>query len=294
MIRLSSSGRGRAYSPLRGAIESTLRVAYAGGWPAALWGLSPFARVGCTRLTLPILPNGSPPLRVGFASDLHLGPTTPSRLLDEAFAHLATASLDVLLLGGDYVFLDTSPAKERELTARVGAVPAAQKFGVLGNHDLWTRHEGLERALEHAGARMLINRGFMLAGPHSGVAIAGLDEPWTGSIDAPAAFRDTSDAEMIIVLCHSPDGVPAATEALLRHPRRPEALFICGHTHGGHIAAPWGPLIVPGRQGKRFSAGLYQEGPLRIFVSRGIGGIELPIRTFARPEVVVLDLLARP
>jgi uncharacterized protein len=295
MLRFTSAGRGRAYTPLRGFVESALRVAYAGGWPAFLWGKAPMATVGCTRLTLPILRAGARPLRLGFASDLHLGPTTPRRLLDEAFGHLARARLDVLLLGGDYVFLDTSRAKEDELAARVGAVPARVKLAVMGNHDLWTHHAGLERALVRGGARVLVNGAITLAPPHGGVAIVGLDEPWTGRLDAAAGFRDVGDAETVVVLCHSPDGLPEAQAALADTavcPGRPSSFFVCGHTHGGHVAAPWGPLMVPGKVGKRFPSGLFREGTSHLFVSRGVGGVELPIRTFARPEVVIVDLVA--
>ncbi len=297
MLRFKSAGRGRGYTALRGGVESILRVAYAGGWPAALWGRTPLARVGITRHTLPLLPEGAPPLRVGFVSDLHLGPTTPSRLVDEAFAHLAGARLDVLLLGGDYVFLDTSAAKERELAARVGTIASVTKLAVMGNHDLWTAHDGLERALREGGAQVLTNACVTLPAPHGRVAVVGLDEPWTGRLDAPAAFRGAGDADALIVLCHSPDGLPDAARALARLPRRPEALFVCGHTHGGHVATPWGPLIVPGRVGKRFPCGLFDADAadgMTLFVSRGVGGVELPIRTFARPEIAVLDLVARP
>jgi uncharacterized protein len=313
MLRFTSAGRGRGYTRLRGGVESVLRVAYAGGWPAALWGRLPLARVSVTRHTLALLPEGSASLRVGFVSDLHLGPTTPACLVDEAFAHLAAAELDVLLLGGDYVFLDTSAAKERELARRVGGVVAATKLAVLGNHDLWTRHGGLERALADGGARILVNAKVELPPPHARVAIVGLDDPWTGHLDARAAFDGTDHADAIVVLCHSPDGFPEAARALARLPRRPAppaspvpvanrprasgspvgALFVCGHTHGGHVATPWGPLIVPGRMGKRFPSGLFEVHGAHLFVSRGVGGIELPIRTFARPEVVIFDLIAR-
>jgi uncharacterized protein len=299
MIRLASQGRGRAYTARRGVVESVLRVAYAGGWPAALWGRVPLAcarSVTVTRHTLPILPAGSPALRVGFVSDIHLGPTTPTRLVDDAFAKLAGAALDVLLLGGDYVFLDTSPAKEQELAARVGAVVAPTKLAVMGNHDLWTRHLGLERALAQGGARVLVNACVTLPAPHARVVVVGLDEPWTGRLDAPAAFSGAEDADAIVVLCHSPDGVPAAARALARlagRPAAPTALFVCGHTHGGQVAAPWGPIVIPGRMGKRYPSGMFQAGGMSLFVSRGVGGVELPIRTFARPEIAVFELVGR-
>ena len=91
---------------------------------------------------LPLLPGraGRRPLRLGFASDLHLGPVTPLSLVEEAFDQLDAAGLDVLALGGDYVSLEVTPAIAARLTALVARVRAPVKVAVLGNHDLWTRH----------------------------------------------------------------------------------------------------------------------------------------------------------
>src|SRR6476469_3152788 len=110
LLRLKSEGRGGSYHPIRGLIESSLRLAYRGGWPARLWGLyPPSGQVRCVQHRLSILPPSATQLRIGFASDLHIGPTTPIKVLEAAFERLAQAELDVLLLGGDYVFLDATP-----------------------------------------------------------------------------------------------------------------------------------------------------------------------------------------
>jgi hypothetical protein len=238
-----------------------------------------------------ILAPGHPGLRVGFLSDLHLGPTTPARLLDAAFAHLAAARLDVLLLGGDYVFLDATRARADELASRVRDVPASRKLAVLGNHDLWTRHGLIERALHSVGVEMLVNRSVPL---DATTCVVGLDEPWTGDLDAERAFANVGSDRSVIVLCHSPEGLGSARAAIDRLALRRGALYVCGHTHGGHVATPWGPLVVPGRVGKRYPQGQHRVGPVHLCVSRGVGGIELPIRTYAPPQVHVFDLRSCP
>ena len=288
-LRLRSDGRGTAYTVRRGVVESCLRTLYRGDWPAKLWGLVPGAcDVDLVAHRIAMLPEGARSLRVGFVSDLHVGPTTPERLLDNAFAHLASAQLDVLLLGGDYVFLDADERAIDALAARIGAVSAARKLAVLGNHDLWTRHELLERSFAAAGVEVLVNRSTALA-PEGEVTVVGLDDPWTGAPDAARAFEGTGDAAAVIVLCHSPNGLPLAQAA---QGGRAPTLYVCGHTHGGHIATPWGPLIVPGRLGRQYPSGLHSTGDLTLYVSRGVGGVELPVRAYARPEVVVFTLTA--
>jgi uncharacterized protein len=87
------------------------------------------------------------------------------------------------------------------------------------------------------------------------------------------------------VLCHSPDGL-----GLLSGLRFD--LFLAGHTHGGQIAAPWGPIVLPhGRMCRQYPSGSGRFGSGAVYVSRGVGAVELPIRTYAAPEVVLLELV---
>lgn len=283
-MKLSSSGRGTSYTRTRGLVEATLAVLYQADWPARVWGRLPDrCTVHVIRRTLRVLPPGTPDLRIGFASDLHIGPTTPARLLEEAANHLAAENLDVLLLGGDYVFLEASRKKARALGAFVRRIGAPRTLAVLGNHDLWTEHALLERSLEEAGVTLVVNANVRLPGRHREIALVGLDEPWTGQPDAERAFAGAEDAACRLVLCHSPDGLPLIVG-------RDAALYMCGHTHGGQVALPWGPIIVPGPVGKELHAGFHEAYGTQVFVSRGLGGVEIPIRTFARPDVAVLTL----
>jgi uncharacterized protein len=293
-LRLAPEGRGSGYHPVRGFLESSLRIAYRGDWPARLWQLVPRScRVQCIQHTLRILPPTAASLRIGFISDLHIGPTTPRKLIEAAFERLAGESLDVLLLGGDYVFLDATPRAADLLASLVRTVGAPRKFAVLGNHDLWTQHHLLESALQSAGVELLMNESVRLDPKHGVVAIIGFDDPWTGSLDADRAVQGARGADAAIVLCHSPDGLPEATRALEALPSAPAGLYVCGHTHGGQIATPWGPIVVPGFVGKKYPFGFHHVPPLHLYVSRGVGATELPIRTYAAPEVAVFELLGR-
>lgn len=279
----SAPGRGRNYTPLRALAELVLHHAYGGGWPARLWARVPGA-TRIERVEIDLSVGLAAPLTITFASDLHLGPTTSARTLDAAFAALAEARADVLALGGDYVFLEATREKARELRARVEAVPARTKIAVLGNHDLWTHHRRLEDALREAGAHVLINDAVRLPAPHADVAVLGLDDPWTGSPDAERAARAAGDARVRVALCHSPDGAPLLTD-------RGVSLMLAGHTHGGQIALPGPrPIIVPGPLGKRFPHGHHHLGAMSLFVSRGVGGVELPMRAYAPPDVLVARL----
>lgn len=132
--------------------------------------------------------------------------------------------------------------------------------------------------------RMLVNEAVRLAPPFHDIAILGLDEPWTGAADADQAVNACGDARIRLGLVHSPDGMLMLKDHGLD-------LVVCGHTHGGQVALPGGrPIIVPGAGGKIWPHGLHQVGGTPLFVSRGIGGIEIPVRAWAPPDVALFRL----
>ena len=154
---------------------------------------------------------------------------------------------------------------------------------MLGNHDLWTDYDAIAATLTDAGATVLVNSAVRLPAPWTDIAIVGLDDPWTGQCDAPAAFAEAGDAAVRVVVCHGPDGIGHLAGFDFR-------LYVCGHTHGGHVASPWGPVVVPeGRLCRRYPAGFARAHDADVFVSRGLGGIEVPFRVFAPPDILLVD-----
>ena len=275
----------REYSRTLYFAEHVMRRVYFGGWPARLWAKVP-GRTRVHRVEHEVVlgrETGRPPLRIAFASDLHIGPTTPHEVLDNAFALLAEARPDVLALGGDYVFLGALHERVAELKRRVAAVPAPLKVAVLGNHDFWARPERLADALSEIGVEVLINRALRLAAPHDDVAIVGLDDPVTGKV-AAGAVHQAADVPHKLALCHSPDAIYALRGTDI-------SLLLSGHTHGGAICLPGHrPILMPSRAGRVYPFGRHQVDGFTLFVSRGVGGSLLPIRTYAPPDVAIFTI----
>ncbi len=218
-----------------------------------------------------------PALKIAFASDLHAGPTTHPSVLDEAFAALAAAEPDVLLLGGDYVFLSADYIEE--VSRRLAQLPRPPLgiFAVMGNHDLWADDAQIARALERAGARVLVNERVEVGS----IALVGLDDPWTGARVTPPFLDDDA---VRVLLVHAPEAMLYLTEAKFD-------LALCGHTHGGHIALPGGvPIVVPGPASRRFAHGRYDLDNGTLIVSRGVGSTEVALRLNADPDILVVTL----
>jgi uncharacterized protein len=288
ILRPTVPGRGGNFSRKRVVGEALARLVYRQGWAARVWERLPGrTEVDVIRHDLALLPPrpAARSLRIAFASDFHIGPLTAPRLLDNAFSRLADLAPDVLVLGGDYVYLEATHAMARELELRVAAVPAPVKLAILGNHDLWTHHDRIEDALRRAGATLLINDAVRLPPPFEDVAFVGLDDVWAGQADPARALAAAGDAALKLGVAHSPEAVPFLTGHGVR-------LLLCGHTHGGQIALPSGPVVVQGKHGRRWPAGRYQLDDLTLFVSRGLGSVELPIRAYARPDVAMFTLNA--
>lgn len=287
--RRARAGRARARPRHQRTLERALRVVLGGGWAASVaraLGLQGRLRVAEHRIVLPSRPVGAPPLRVGFASDFHAGPTTHPSLVANACRALAAARLDLLLLGGDYVSLDARHIDE--LAPLLAAIPAPfGRFAVLGNHDLVADDAYIVERLERVGVRVLVNQCVRLAPPHDDVSVCALDDPLQGAPDAAAAFAGASAVRL--ALFHSPDGLRSIGA-------RPFDAAFCGHTHGGQVLYPTGtPVLEPsGAVSRVLLQGRFCVGAAHdqtVLVSRGVGCSTLPVRLFAWPQVHVCELV---
>ncbi len=283
-------GRGSNYSRLKELVENTMITVYGEGWPAKAARALGFQREVIVREHVaPIrgLPAGSDSIRMAFISDLHAGPTTCPKLLLQVVDMLKKLQPDLLLIGGDLVFLEARHV-DFFAEALTEVRPRLGSFAVPGNHDLWADDRHIEKAMAKAGVRMLVNAGCQLASPFAGVSLCGLDDWYTGTPDAERAFDGREHVD--IVLMHQPSN-------LLDLHGRSFDLALCGHVHGGQIALPGGwPLIVPaGPLSRKYNRGFYTVGEnghsSTLFVSTGIGCVGVPFRLFAPAEILFCTLV---
>ncbi len=276
--------RERRVLAARKQLEMVLdRVFRPASWAATVSysiGLQGRVRVSEATIRPPCTPPREVPLRIGFASDFHAGPTTHQRTLAAACRALAGIRPDVLLLGGDFV--SVRGADIERLAPLLAEIDAPHgKFAVLGNHDLRANHRIVVDALERAGVRLIINERVTLGPPFDDVTICGLDDATYGHPHPELALDGATGTR--IVLMHSPETLPAIGD-------RAFDLALCGHTHGGQVATPWGaPILLPGGPlNREYCQGRFELAGERcrtLLVSRGVGCSGLPARMFAAPEV---------
>ena len=230
---------------------------------------------------------------VAFLSDTHHGPFVPLSYLAEVVEMTNALRPDVVLLGGDYVqrrkgLRRFRRARNEEIVNGIGVLGALRapegRFAVLGNHDHRTNPTLVRRTLAANDFTDLTNTGVWLQRGESRLRIAGVDDIRTGEPRLGPALEGVGPGDACLLLTHNPDYVE-----YIRDPR--VDLVLSGHTHGGQVVLPfYGAPITSSNFGQKYRAGLVQGPKARVYVSRGIGTISLPVRFCCPPEIVLLTL----
>ncbi len=219
-------------------------------------------------------------LRVVAVSDLHFDPVCEVEYLRRAMDRINGLEPDVFVICGDLFTRDSKRAEDlAEILARV--VAPLGTFVALGNHDFWSGERRIAAAMRKVGIRVLRNECVELPGT-DGCYVSGLESYWAGEPD-PGVIRSTPEASRHLLLVHEPDPFDEITDRRVK-------LQISGHTHGGQVRLPLiGALRLP-RWGKRYDAGLFEDGGRRLYVTRGLGSLRPHVRFYCRPEVTVFEL----
>jgi predicted MPP superfamily phosphohydrolase len=260
------------------------------------------------KLTVSNLPPAFKGYRIGYLTDLHLGLWVPQSWITNAIETLLREKVDILLLGGDYIFVSDNPLWETTGCVRntdyfnisrtemakgafsdVCEIIARYSFrdgivGVVGNHENWNSIDlFMTAARAHPSLRILINESHRITRGDSSIEILGVDDFLTGFPIKPPP-RATESTR--ILLSHNPDYVAM----LLEEEKNSFDLALCGHTHGGQVRVPGLMGVVIPVQDPRFMSGLTDIGTGYVYTSRGLGVVGLPIRVNCPPEITVIEL----
>jgi predicted MPP superfamily phosphohydrolase len=227
-------------------------------------------------------------------SDLHYSPVVWARYLIQYIRWVNELEPDLIVVTGDlitggYQFAHRVATLLSHLKAKHGVICT------LGNHDysIYGKHrvaEGSRRAdylakcLRDRGLRVLRNETELL---HTGestkpLAIVGLDDEWSGHIDAVKGFAGVDPALPIVCLNHN----PANVMELMDHPWQ---WMLSGHTHGRQVATSrFGRTFYPHRY-RHYTHGYYAVNGRHLYVNRGISYGQRVLH-WCRPEITVFRL----
>ncbi|WP_161793397.1 metallophosphoesterase [Cohnella kolymensis] len=166
----------------------------------------------------------------------------------------------------------------RQMNARGG------KWAVTGNHDNVTKHKVVS-ALRNSDFTVLENEHGIVPSNDQYLVVAGVDDLLFGTPDIQKSVAGLSDDDCVLLLVHEPDAADFYT-------KHPIAAQFSGHSHGGQIRIPFvGPIMTP-ELARKYVDGLYYVGErqMPVYVNRGIGTSNAPVRLFCRPEITVFHL----
>lgn len=236
---------------------------------------------------------GSSDLRIIYFSDLHkefcLVPVR--RILKVIREEYEAAGLDAVVFGGDICNKAKRAPMALPYITAIAELCTELKvpfMAVTGNHDAKMDAEELgafpfdnmNGCIKYLKSR---RDGRYIA--FAGVGDTGRHERVWMTPPAPSAGIDYAS---YILLSHNPD-------LILHMPSIPFKVdvMISGHIHGGQIRTPLGIEFWLRRDDLPYRgiiSGLHDIEGTKVYISKGLGCVLLPIRICARPEVNVIDL----
>jgi len=220
------------------------------------------------------------PLRIGVASDLHLGILFGARQLDKLVDIMKQEQVDMVLLPGDLMD-DTVDAYLKEnmkphlqkLTAPMGV------YATLGNHDWFHDQKRIKHELQAAGLTVLANQVLEV----NGVLLVGRSDDLDRKRPSAEQLLEGQNTQLPVLLM---DHRPTSIEA---HARLPIDVQVSGHVHNGQVAPA--NLIV--RTLYRLAYGYEAIGNGHFFTTSGYGFWGIPLRLGSQSEVWVIDIKSR-
>lgn len=214
-------------------------------------------------------------LRIIFISDIqydYLGTFFNKKLIIKVVNKINELQPDLVIFGGDYIH-----HKGKSVFKYLNNIKA-KKIGILGNHDYFDIESVIEGCKE-ANIKLLINESITL---HN-INFIGVDNSRMGSPHLPNIDEDNFN----VLLVHDPDDFETLSN------KHHFDMALSGHLHGGQITlfGKYAP-ILPSRYKQKYRYGLVKNKSSIVYVTSGLGGFVfgLPIRFFAKPEIVVIDL----
>ncbi len=216
------------------------------------------------------------PARFAVLSDSHLGAISSAGQWQRTLQAARALDPDAILFPGDMID-DSSErawAQAQELRQFFPDEPIYVSFG---NHDVYSGVDYFTRLCRTFRFRLLRQESESLV---PGLAVAAIDDAsLTDPRTAVAELRPRLDGPTLL-MSHRP-----AAAHLLQD--RPQTLMLSGHTHGGQSL----PMVfLVGLANGGYRAGEYAAGACRLYLSRGVGMWGPPMRLFASPELVLLEV----
>lgn len=239
-------------------------------------------------IVVPGLPAAWDGLTVAQLSDVHASKTFPGNWLAGVVDAVNAARPDLIVITGD--LFDGSPRQRfddlrplRRLRAPLGV------YACPGNHEYYSGLTAWRPRFSSLGILLLENDHVLLRRNGAELILAGLSDDVAERFGLPRpdirqALGSTEASLPLILMAHRPHLV----EQLKQLSRPGAALQLSGHTHGGQV---FGLDLLVRRVNKGYLRGLYEIGPVRLYISTGTAlWSGFPLRLGVPSEIPLITL----
>ena len=239
-------------------------------------------------IVVPSLPAAWDGLTVAQLSDVHASKTFPGNWLAGVVDAVNAARPDLIVITGD--LFDGSPRQRfddlrplRRLRAPLGV------YACPGNHEYYSGLTTWRPRFSSLGILLLENDHVLLRRNGAELILAGLSDDVAERFGLPRpdirqALGSTEASLPLILMAHRPHLV----EQLKQLSRPGAALQLSGHTHGGQV---FGLDLLVRRVNKGYLRGLYEIGPVRLYISTGTAlWSGFPLRLGVPSEIPLITL----
>lgn len=291
--RLTASHRYQQFNEgrrqfLRRSMEGTTAVVFGSTVYGVFIGRYRY-EIDSKQIALPTLDPSLDGLSITLVSDIHSSVFMTRREMDNYVELINGMNSDIIVVPGDFVNSLTEevyPFAEsfKNLRAPHGV------FGVTGNHDYYASDPArVIHEVEQCGIHLLHDTKTVLRIGGAPLTLMGVDDVGTSrkAYDRFGIAKGEAVEGASILLCHRPYFLPQASAHGID-------LVLSGHTHGGQIVlASIGNIsISPAALASPYVWGEYAYGKTKMYVSRGIGTVGIPVRFNCPPELTRIILRA--
>lgn len=240
---------------------------------------------------------------ITLVSDIHSGPYMNENLMREYADAINNLNSDLILIPGDLTNSNVSEVMPfakafKDLKARNGV------YASLGNHDFFSDPDYISNIIKNeTPVKILRNEYEVLNINGKELCIIGIDDTRQSGAKQDQILMGYLDNTIDNVKTNLNDlnlrfeDVPKVT--LFHKPYFFEDisgknldLILSGHTHGGQVVlAKLGNLNISFAGAvSKYVSGLYESGNSKMYISKGIGSVALPIRLNCKPELTRITL----
>lgn len=191
--------------------------------------------------------------------------------LEKVIEAVNNLSPDFVCFSGDLVEKATYLDKALEILSSL----QCPVYGVPGNHDYWSgaSFKSIAQYCQSTGGAWLLDQAVLSTDGQIQII---------GATGNQLQLPSPKQALKRILLVHYPLFIDQIQDTF--------DLVLAGHSHGGQVRLPfWGALVLPFRVGP-YDLGLFQTKAGPLYVNPGIGTFYLPVRSWCRPEVTIIEL----